>query len=229
MENTKNSAKKSISYSRTKSNAEKVTLIMIRHGETTANVRRINQGQIGGTLTKKGISQSKRAGLELRNKKIDEFYISDLKRTRDTAEKIIEYHKDAKIIYAKDLREQKLGILENSRQGKEDALLKGLKEIDFRPKNGESLKDMCNRVNRYRERIVNEKLEESRRTHKDITVVIITHGGPIVCLLMGITGKTEKNRKGLKKFLPKNTAISTINIYQKDFKILKINSTRHLK
>lgn len=199
----------------------KITLLIIRHGETEANIRRINQGQVGGKLTRKGIMQSKKAGRFLKDTKIDEFFISDLGRTMDTAEQITRYHPESKIRFTRELREQNLGILEGTRQGKEDALLAGLKKAIFRPKGGESLLDMYNRVNRFCKRIIESRIKED----KDMTIAFVTHGGPIVCMLLGFTGN---NMRKIRSFLPPNTGITTINIYKKDIRIIRLNSTEHL-
>lgn len=202
----------------------KITLLIIRHGETIGNIKRLNQGQVDGIITKKGISQSKKAGEYLKNKNIDTFYISDLGRTKDTAKEIIRFHPKSKIILTEKLREQNLGVLEGSKQGKEDALMAGLKNADFRPKKGESLLDMYQRVNSFAISTIKKELKNSK---KDKTVAFVTHGGPIVCLLIGFENGSKKH---IRRFLPENTAISTINIYE-DMTIRKvrINSIAHLK
>lgn len=67
-------------------------LFLIRHGETIDNVNRIMQGQTQGELTDKGRDQAAMVMERMRNKHIDAFVSSDLKRAIDTCEIIARPH-----------------------------------------------------------------------------------------------------------------------------------------
>ena len=57
----------------------------------------------------KGIKSAKELSVYFKNKYIDNVYVSDLKRTRQTYEKLFPY--DIPTIYTKTLRERSLGVL----------------------------------------------------------------------------------------------------------------------
>lgn len=81
-------------------------LILIRHAESEANAKGINQGQkVDTSLSEKGIKQAKQVAQRLKDEKMDIIYSSDLKRAKETAEQINKFHK-LKIIYDKRLREK---------------------------------------------------------------------------------------------------------------------------
>jgi len=60
-------------------------LILIRHGETIENKKRIVQGHTHGTLSKNGIKQTRLVAKRLSDLKIDVIFTSDLRRAINTA------------------------------------------------------------------------------------------------------------------------------------------------
>jgi len=81
-------------------------LILIRHAESEANAKGINQGQKVDTfLSKLGVKQAKQVAQRLGDEKIEIIYSSDLKRAKQTAEEINKFHK-LEIVYDKRLREK---------------------------------------------------------------------------------------------------------------------------
>lgn len=61
-------------------------IILLRHGESVANAKRIGTGQTDVALTELGIKQARLAAdYLLTHEKIDRVYSSDLQRTRNTA------------------------------------------------------------------------------------------------------------------------------------------------
>ena len=67
-------------------------LLLIRHGETTDNARKIMQGQTQGELNETGFLQAERLAEELRNMPIDAFVASDLHRAVQTARILAKPH-----------------------------------------------------------------------------------------------------------------------------------------
>lgn len=194
-------------------------LIIVRHGETEENVKRIIQGQTHGTLSKKGQEQARKVGEHLKNEKIDVIYVSDLKRTIDTAAEIIKHHPDIEVIYEPRIRERNLGIFEGKHFTKlhEHVKNSGIDYFEFKPEKGESIPEANNRIIEF----YNEIIEK----HSGGTVLIVSHGGTIAALLLHILKKT---RKDYKEYHPKNTAITVIEINENGNKIHKLNSTEHL-
>lgn len=91
----------------------KTTLILVRHGETEENTKRILQGHMPGTLNELGKQQATEAAELLRSVAFDVCLCSDLKRCKDTAEIIINALgiENPNILYTKLLRERDWGAL----------------------------------------------------------------------------------------------------------------------
>ncbi|MCF7901581.1 histidine phosphatase family protein, partial [Candidatus Woesearchaeota archaeon] len=146
-------------------------LYLVRHGETEGNSKNIIQG--GGThgiLSEKGINQVKKTALELKNKKIDVAYVSDLNRTKQTASELLKYHPNVKIIYDERLREKHFGDFENKKAEeylrlKEEFVAKG---ILFVPNGGESPTELELRVKNTINDIIGK--------NKSKNILIVGHG-----------------------------------------------------
>ena len=78
-------------------------LIIVRHGETEENAKRITQGHLNSQLSEKGKEQAQKLALRLKDEKIDCCYSSDLDRCMNTAKKIIELHSNSKIVSSSDI------------------------------------------------------------------------------------------------------------------------------
>ena len=61
-------------------------LIIVRHGQTDANITGIIQGHGESNLTLLGKKQAQKIALRLKEEKIDYAYSSDLRRAKETAE-----------------------------------------------------------------------------------------------------------------------------------------------
>lgn len=68
------------------------TLLLVRHGETVANVNQILQGQTQGELNETGVEQAEKLAHKLSNTHIDAFISSDLQRAEHTCKIIAEVH-----------------------------------------------------------------------------------------------------------------------------------------
>ncbi|CAN5221647.1 histidine phosphatase family protein [soil metagenome] len=60
-------------------------IILIRHGQSTANASGVWQGQLDYPLSEEGRRQARHAGLALSNEQLDAFYSSPLSRAFETA------------------------------------------------------------------------------------------------------------------------------------------------
>ncbi|MHA1187357.1 MAG: histidine phosphatase family protein [Candidatus Heimdallarchaeota archaeon] len=161
-------------------------IILIRHGESTANKERIMQGHKDYPLTELGIKQAE----ELANKMMENgfscqaVYSSDLTRAKQTTEEITRILELPVTKYDERLREMHLG----NRQGRkvseltkkeEDYSERVWKEHDLKFIDGESVNDMKTRVK--------EALDEIVNSHKESdTILIIAHGGVLFHVLQHI-------------------------------------------
>ncbi|MGJ4788289.1 histidine phosphatase family protein [Leptospira koniambonensis] len=87
---------------------EEYKLFLIRHGETEWNKERRLQGQIDTSLSEYGIEQAFALANKLKNKEIEIIFSSDLKRAKETSEKISD-KLGIEIVYDPGLREIHLG------------------------------------------------------------------------------------------------------------------------
>jgi broad specificity phosphatase PhoE len=166
-------------------------ILLIRHGETDWNVKRIIQGWRGTSLNALGLRQAKLMakrvlGLGLT---LDAILCSDLKRAAQTADALARPLK-LKVQHRKDLRERSFGDWEGKRV--EDVLSKyrlgpGVRKdpfLAYEPNGGESMAVFSRRMLGFMKSVVRE--------HAGQTVAAVTHGGPVriaACLATGIDPK----------------------------------------
>ena len=138
--------------------------IMVRHGESTGNVKRIlSDDKDRFPLTKKGRNQASIVAQELREINIKKIYSSPILRTKQTAQ-IIADHLDCTIEEDERLRERHFGEFNNKKVSAIDwktLLIKG------EYKNIESWEEMYKRVVDF----VKDRNEEY--------VIMVTHYDPI--------------------------------------------------
>lgn len=158
-------------------------LIIVRHGQTIANSKKIIQGKIGGKLTKKGIEQAKEVGRHLKeHHQIDMVFCSPLNRCVETLNYILEeYPIEGEILMSKLIEERDFGEY----SGMEEHMI-NWEEIDQDNKINkamgvESWKDMGKRVELFLEDL---KLEDNEKT-----ILIVSHGGPIKIMINKLTNK----------------------------------------
>ncbi|NQU95018.1 MAG: alpha-ribazole phosphatase [Candidatus Omnitrophica bacterium] len=196
-------------------------LILIRHGETDYTTQRKYCGHENIPLNAQGIKQAKRLRSRLKNIQIDAIYSSDLLRAFETAKLVFP---DMQVTRTEKLREINFGEfsgltfadVESKYPGTYKAWIENPESVKI--PNGESLPDLARRVDRFFERITKDNLKGN--------VAIISHGGPIRILLLGL------QRRGLDKFWEieqRTTAINIIDFDKGVPKFLKINDTSHLE
>ncbi len=204
-----------------KKNIQKTTrIILVRHGETVENKKGIVQGHIHGTLTALGRKQAKLIGERLKKEKIDIIYVSDLERTKKTAQEIIKHHKHIPVVFDKRIRERNFGIFEGKKReiilaAREQA---GKNYYTFTPENGESYLQLKKRVRTFYQWLLKKEYGKN--------ILIVTHGGFVTTLFLQLTKDVKKN---FSKYHPHNAAISIIEVKKKKIHIHILNCTTHLK
>ena len=151
-------------------------LILVRHGQTEANVNRRLQGQSDGALTSKGKRQAQELALHLKDMAIDRILSSDLRRAKDTAAAIAKYH-NIKTITMPMLREWNCGELDGMpAEALKDALdQSNLPLPDFRPEGGETLREVQQRAENF--------LQGVQSKYKGLKVLVCSHGDFIRMLM----------------------------------------------
>lgn len=145
-----------------------VKIIYFVHGTTTDNLEHKSTGWIPGELSEKGIQQSIDLKGQINLDEIDLVISSDLKRAIDSSKYTFENIKE--ILHDERIRECNYGDY----NGKDTSLVKYEDHINNPFPNGESLKDVENRVRDF----CNYLLEN----YNGKTVALIAHKAPQLAL-----------------------------------------------
>lgn len=144
-------------------------IIFIRHGQTNDNLAKINTGRKNVPLNRKGKIQSKECAQIMMWETFDVVYCSPLKRARQTAKRIMKYHKHVPIFYDERLLER------------EDGSATGMKQDEAYPKFVWDFKKKYNFENFEQPAQMFERIsgfyDEILKKHKGQKVVIIAHDG----------------------------------------------------
>ena len=155
------------------------SITLVRHGESTWNVRRLIQGHNNAAqLTELGREQAREVAESLKSLAFDRLITSDLARARETAE-IIGAELNLAPAADSHLRERCFGVLEGEPSKMLDAASSGilndvLVDPDARPEGGESFRDVVTRAGVFFES-VRDSLGSER-------ILVVTHGGTIRAL-----------------------------------------------
>lgn len=160
-------------------------LILVRHGASIWNEQGLWTGLTDISLSEKGKKEAEDAGLLLRTIPIDAVFVSALVRARETANIILNIisKKDIPVIADKALNERDYGELTGKNKWKikeeygDEQFLKWRRGWDTPPPNGESLKDVYNRVIPY----YKEHIEQLLKSGKN--VMIVAHGNSLRALI----------------------------------------------
>lgn len=196
-------------------------LILTRHGETYANLDQISQGHLNSQLTSKGVEQAKKVSRRLRSTKIDITFSSDLDRALNTCNEILKFHKSTILIKTTILREQAKGIFEGKTREERNKTLEydNIPYHQWLPEGGERLIDVWERVVPFVDKI--------KEKYANKTVLIVSHGGPISCILSYLHGK---NIECFGDYLPReNTAVSIVSISANINEFEVLNCAAHLE
>ena len=171
-------------------------LVLLRHGQSQWNLENRFTGWKDVPLTEKGINEANNAGhlLKKHNIKIDKVFSSVLERANKTAEiaikasEIENLYENGKLIYVKNqnLNERDYGDLVGLNKaetadkfGKEQVHI-WRRSYDTPPPNGESLKDVVDRVSPY----FTEKIQPYILNEKN--VLIAAHGNSLRAIMIKV-------------------------------------------
>tara|TARA_Y100000310_G_scaffold137432_1_gene136287 strand:+ start:7197 stop:7793 length:597 start_codon:yes stop_codon:yes gene_type:complete len=196
-------------------------IILVRHGETEENKKKISQGWMDSRLSEIGLEQARKVAGFLKDEKIDLCYSSDLVRASKTAEEILKFQKKAKLILDKRLREQDKGIHEGKPFGESQKEIDrlGIEWHEYKPENGESFDELLVRVR--------ECFKEVAEKHVGKTCLIVTHGGCLSCLLCHINNEPLGQ---IRKYSHGNTGVTYLELGEDGkWNVVKLNCVGHLE
>ena len=171
-------------------------LVLLRHGQSQWNLENRFTGWKDVPLTEKGINEAYNAGrlLKKNNIKIDKIFSSVLERANKTAEiairssEIENLYKNELLIYEKDqrLNERDYGDLVGLNKaetaekfGKEQVHI-WRRSYDTPPPNGESLKDVVDRVSPYFIETIQPLINDGKN------ILIAAHGNSLRAIMITI-------------------------------------------
>ncbi|MDG5777486.1 histidine phosphatase family protein [Haloarculaceae archaeon H-GB2-1] len=187
------------------------SIILLRHGETDWNSEDRIQGWAPKGLNDRGREQARAAGRHLADEyDVDRMIVSDLERTRETAEMVREGGVDCEPTFDEAWRERDFGVFQGFERDE---------VLELRPRAAElesltALDDIDNGEDRatVRER-VEGAFEELLATTDDETVLVVTHGGPIRIVLGHV--KELEVEQTLRQHSPHNCGISEVDVHER--------------
>lgn len=181
-------------------------VILVRHCQAEGNLKRFFQGKIDSDITEEGAKQIAQVAMLLCSEPIDEIYSSPKIRALKTAEGINLYH-ELPIHIDEQLVEIDAGDWEGVPLTEIETLYP--EQMDnwknapdkFAPENGETMKEVYERVKKALLKIVSE--------NKNKTICIVSHGCAIKNMMCFIHGWSIEKIKDVP--LSTNTAVNVIS------------------
>lgn len=168
-------------------------LLLVRHGETIDNKRRICQGQLSGELNENGRLQARALAAALSQTPIDICYTSDLRRAKQTCEIITSPFTDLTVIEDQRLRERNFGVLQGT--------VMSDSWNGFGPMQGaEPMEALYERLQNFMTTITH--------SHDQQTVLVVSHGITLLALTAVCLGYTLSQINRLA--LPANCSVSQL-------------------
>lgn len=169
-------------------------LILVRHGESLWNAKGVWTGLTDISLSEKGRKEARSAGNALKNFKIDVTYTSVLSRAKETLDEIVPFliSPIPLIIENKALNERDYGVLtgknkwEIEKEVGKDKFLAIRRGWNTPIKNGETLKDVYNRVVPYFKNEILPRLKDGKN------VLIAAHGNSLRALVKHLENISDK-------------------------------------
>jgi len=166
-------------------NAQKSYLVLVRHGESVWNAKDLWTGWTNVELSEKGHSQAQEDGEKLKDIHFDTAFTSDLIRAQQTLEEILKVKRQQAIstFSSSALNERNYGDLtgknkwEIKKEFGDKQFLKWRRGFDETIPNGETLKDVYNRVVPYYKDEILPKLKSGKN------VLIAAHGNSLRALV----------------------------------------------
>ena len=196
-------------------------LLVIRHGESEADILNVHEGRADFELTQRGHRQAEAmAEYVSKNYQLAKIYSSTLKRAAQTATHL-SAKTGAEIIFDKDLMEFNNGLLAGLSHEEADRLYPEVKDlpVDQSVYGQESKVDFRKRAIRALDKVLSE-------SGSDSTVAIVTHGG-MINQLYGALFHTPVG--GNSFFRTADTGMHIWEISDRESYVVKANLDSHIR
>jgi broad specificity phosphatase PhoE len=200
-----------------------VTLLLVRHGESEGNARRIMQGWLDTPLSDLGRRQAQAVARRLATAGATRIYASTLARAWDTAAAIGE---------AAGLPVEPLDGMREYQYGEAQGLTWG--EVESRwglsvGKWGTGLIPGEEGAAAFTSRVA-ATFEEVAERHRDDTAIVVSHGGTIARLVVHVLVAGGAAREAYLPFAtPVNTSITAIGWERGRHTLVSLNDSCHLR
>ncbi len=164
-------------------------ILLIRHGQTDWNLKGHIQGQKDVRLNKKGREQATSTAQKLKKEKIFHIFSTDLKRGKETAEIINQYH-NVEISIDKRLREKEYGVWVGKTW---DQIFEEIPEfmehakenpLTWHAPGGETMSQLFERLFKFLKDLKDFILDyKPKKGHNNSNILIVSHNSPIRCIL----------------------------------------------
>lgn len=188
-------------------------LILVRHGQTDANLNHYLQGQSDGELNETGLQQAEGLARHLKDFHVDEIIASPLRRAQDTAAAVARYHNLA-VKTDSLLKEWNCGVLDGLPAEEYRSMLREMVVplSSFRPEGGETLLEVRQRAVHF--------LNDLIAHHQGQTVLVCSHGDflrALVSLLQQISMEEAS------KVFFDNASYSTLELQDGRWNLIALN------
>lgn len=158
-------------------------LIIVRHGESEGDILNVHEGRADFHLTERGHAQAEALGLYIRdNYKVDKIYASPLKRAYETAQHISE-KVGVSVIEEELLMEFNNGLIAGLSRKEADERYPYIPDLPIHEAvyEQESKLEFRHRAEVAISKIISEARKEEAllQEKKEITVLVVSHGGMI--------------------------------------------------
>jgi len=205
-------------------------LLLVRHGESEANVAGVLQGQSHGALTSNGRKAATQLAARLTSLAADErptsVLSSDLHRAAETA-RIIADPLGLTPEPTPIAREWNVGVLDGSPASvlHEAVLASSLPYWEFLPSGGESLRSVRDRASTLAEMIQGE-LRDPALAPKRLRTALVTHGD-FIRMMLSMT--EELPIEDAVKLALRNTSITELALVDRSWRIVRIDDADHVE
>jgi broad specificity phosphatase PhoE len=190
-----------------------ITLTLMRHGESTDNLKSIWAGWKDAPLTNHGMNQATNAAKYLANMRITAIYASPFKRANSTALKVLEFQAEPKPSFTTDpnIREQHFGEAEGhpwlpphlDEKTNAPEVYPAILDRNGKFPNGESLNDVAARTDvAIQNNIIPSVLKGKGKNADETHILFVSHGIAIsetigALLRRSVGNIPNQHRKGL--------------------------------
>ncbi len=195
-------------------------VLLVRHGQTFANVDQVWHGHTDTALTKEGEGQAIMLGKYFHNylPQVDAIYASPLQRAHNTAKQIA-LNSGAEITLDERLIEFGAGDWEDlgfeELHTKHNFFSSIIADEDHRAPNGESRAEVAQRFV--------TAVEEAHQRHQNENIVIVAHG---IAISLGMAHWEQQDSGKMLDYRVGNTAVSEVDITAG--KVLYYNRSEHI-